>query len=208
MLEIKLSAGFATVIDDIDSDLADECWYAQKDKRTHYAVRNSPRRRTQKTSVKIRLHRVVAERIGSVDGMFVDHVDGNGLNNVRSNIRIVTRCQNGWNRRKSENSASRFKGVFADRRSGKWRSEIMVLGIRINLGYFSVESIAAMAYDEAARKHHGEFARLNFGPVSRILGAAARMSRESAGRGGPETALPEAGTPSKERPGYRGMTKA
>jgi hypothetical protein len=92
-----------------------------------------------------------------------DHVDCNGLNNRRSNLRYVTRQQNQRNRRKIAPALSRYKGVCPDyRRKNPWRASINISRRGIYIGSFSTEEEAARAYDVAARQHFGEHARLNF----------------------------------------------
>lgn len=106
------------------------------------------------------MHRVVA---GTPDHLLTDHIDGNGLNNRRSNLRNATPTQNQINRGSTRGSSSRFKGVVKCKRSGKWLSRINLGGGREHhLGVFSEETDAAKAYDDQARVHHGEFARMNF----------------------------------------------
>lgn len=97
-------------------------------------------------------------------GVEVDHIDGNPLNNRRSNLRPATRTQNQRNRRKQRKPVtSRYKGVCLNRKTGKWIAYINPGGGKtIYLGSHRVEEDAARAYDEAARRHHGAFARLNF----------------------------------------------
>ena len=90
----------------------------------------------------------------------IDHKDGNGLNNCRSNLRLATLSQNQMNRRKRNPKHSRFKGVYKDRTS--YRADITVNRRTIHLGNFKNEVDAAMAYDRAARERNPEFACLNF----------------------------------------------
>lgn len=90
-----------------------------------------------------------------------DHIDGNGLNNRRSNLRIVTRRQNAMNRRGDDGSSSQYKGVYLYK-NGSWQSYIYAKGKRHHLGYFAEEVDAALAHDEAALQLHGPYAKFNF----------------------------------------------
>jgi hypothetical protein len=90
--------------------------------------------------------------------MVVDHINGNGLDNRRCNLRICTPAQNGLNSRPRVDGKSRFKGVFPH--GDRWRAKV---GGR-HLGLFDDEVEAAKARDRLARKLHGKFARLNFPP--------------------------------------------
>lgn len=92
---------------------------------------------------------------------YVDHRDGDGLNNQRCNIRICTPAQNSWNRVGLVGSFSRFKGVFWDKKRKKWKAGIGANGKRYNLGIFESEDLAAAAYNSAARDFFGEFAKYN-----------------------------------------------
>lgn len=98
--------------------------------------------------------------------MMIDHKNGNGLDNRRSNLRFCTNAQNQHNQRKwgsrsGKPLSSRYKGVSWHRR-GHWRAKIQAQGKRRYLGQFQSEEAAARAYDRAARELHGEFAVLNF----------------------------------------------
>lgn len=93
----------------------------------------------------------------------VDHINGDGLDNRRQNLRLCTHTDNMRNIRKTlSRTSSSFKGVSWITRDRRWRAAIMVNRIRLVLGHFHDESDAAMAYDAAARHHFGKFARLNF----------------------------------------------
>lgn len=108
----------------------------------------------------VRLHRLI---INAPDGLLVDHRNTDTLDNRRSNLRLATRSQNSFNRQKTKSkTSSRFIGVCFDKRKGLWSACINFNRKRIWLGYFKNEIDAARAYDAAAKKYHGEFARLNF----------------------------------------------
>lgn len=142
------------IIDDEDFDrVSQHTWYAFPGRHTFYAGTNIRRDDRQ---VQLAMHRLLLG-LGFGDKRFGDHVDGNGLNNRRQNIRIATRGQNGANRRSAKGSSSRFVGVSFNKYHKKWTAKIRTRW----LGYFETEVEAAAAYNEAALHSHGEFARLN-----------------------------------------------
>ncbi len=96
------------------------------------------------------------------DGLVCDHINHNGLDNRKVNLRICSQQQNTWNKRKSKNKLSKYKGVSWHKESSKWRAYIAHDGKYHHLGFFDKEEDAALAYDESAKKHYGEFACLNF----------------------------------------------
>lgn len=118
-----------------------------------------------------RLHRMVLGLSGR--GNQGDHKDGNKLDNRRKNLRLATHAQNLWNVGKKSHNKSGFKGVYLESWTGKYRAEIRVNGRRFTLGRFYLPEAAAMAYDRAAKEHHGEFAKLNF-PISSDYGTKGR----------------------------------
>lgn len=102
------------------------------------------------------------------DGFVTDHIDGDGLNNTRANLRYATRFQNAHNCKAPEVRLrrSQYKGVsfssWPEERKKKWRATITANGKRVDFGYYHTDVEAAKAYDAAAIKYHGEFASLNF----------------------------------------------
>jgi hypothetical protein len=95
-------------------------------------------------------------------GLLVDHRNGVTLDNRRANLRPATHAQNACNKRNDKSkTTSRFNGVTFDKDRGLWAPRIRAKGKRLFLGRFKNEIDAARAYDQAAIKYHGEFARLN-----------------------------------------------
>ncbi len=169
---IPLTQGKNAIVDPEDYErLRKYKWHVNKSIRTYYAVhsltngRNAPRKN-------LRMHHLVIDGL-AIDvppGCFCDHINHNGLDNRKANLRIATRKQNVWHRRKFKRpSRSKYKGVdFISANSGRcWRARIRVNGKRIYLGSFKDEIKAAKAYDIAAKKYHCDFAVLNFPEISR-----------------------------------------
>jgi hypothetical protein len=109
---------------------------------------------------RVLLHRLVLGL--SEDDPLVDHRDLDGLNNKRKNLRVATKSQNGHNRLKRADNTSGYKGVYLCRSTGRWRAATQAEGARHKLGRFDDPESAARAYDTAALRLHGEFARTNF----------------------------------------------
>jgi len=159
--EIKLTKGKSCKVDDDDYDFLNQfgwcCW--DDGSGYYYAHRWNPNGK-----VAIRMHRMLAAA-GPDD--FVDHADGDGLNNQRSNLRICTRSQNTVNSpaRKGKRY-SNYKGVSAVWNKNKtkkyWTAQSRKNGDLHHIGCFPDEVSAARAYDKKAKELFGDFARLNF----------------------------------------------
>lgn len=98
------------------------------------------------------------------DGKFVDHINHNGLDNRKANLRPATQTENNRNRRKARRKkfGSKYKGICWNKNEKRWTARIMYNRKSKYIGIFDDEIVAAKAYDRAAKKHHGEFAALNF----------------------------------------------
>ncbi len=158
MIEIELTQGYKTIVDDEDADLAELKWCLRMLKRP-YAARS---KNLGYTTLTIPMHRVILSRMLGRElakGEYVDHADGDGLNNQRSNLRLATISQNNRNKGNSRNNTSGYKGVVW--RGGKWNAQIRFNHKCLHLGCFDIIEDAARAYNEAALKYHGEFAYLN-----------------------------------------------
>lgn len=156
---INLTQGKQAIVDDEDFEsLLRYKWHTNKNNNTHYAIHAYKDKKTKK-SKKIKMHRLI---MNPTKHQEIDHKDGDGLNNQRSNLRICTGSQNNMNSKKRKNCSSKFKGVCWTRNDKKWRTRIIVDKKEIALGCFLKEIEAAKAYDKAAVKYFGDFARLNF----------------------------------------------
>jgi len=151
MKSISLIPGGLTLVSDCDY------WWAKRfswnNHQSGYVAYNS------NANGIIYLHRMIMEHC---DPFWIDHIDGNPLNNVRSNLRLVTPSENSMNRRGQRNSFSKYKGIYWYKRHQKWVAKITCNGIRHELGYFDKEIDAAKAFDAGAKKYQGKFAILNF----------------------------------------------
>ena len=168
---IPLTKGKFTQVDDEDYEyLMQFKWFYSKhptSDRHGYAVRNVGTFNGKR--LKIRMHR---ELMSTPRHLVVDHIDGNGLNNQRCNLRNCTQKQNMKNRRPTVGCKSKYLGVSIhvikkQRLDGsvkikhKWCATIKGEDKQIWLGHHKTEIEAALAYNEAAKKYHGEFANLN-----------------------------------------------
>jgi hypothetical protein len=105
------------------------------------------------------MHRLI---LNAPAGVGIDHIDGDKLNNERGNLRLATQRQNMRNQPRHRQGTSGYKGVSLRNDTGKYAAHITVDYKKLSLGCYADPVVAARAYDEAARLHFGEFARLNF----------------------------------------------
>lgn len=127
--------------------------------------RNTTYIQTHKNGKKILLHRFIMGLLDSPASVLVDHIDGNGLNNYRSNLRITNNSGNMRNARKrlSVKNTSAYKGVrrYPDNKTNPWFVQIVLSGEHKYLGYYRTEIEAARAYNKAASELFGPAAYLN-----------------------------------------------
>lgn len=114
--------------------------------------------RTSVNGKSVYLHQMIMNEISTE----VDHKNGNPLDNRRSNLRIANHCENNQNKGLRADNTTGYKGVCYDNKSRKFVAYINAYGKRTYLGYFEDKKMAAKAYDNAAIKLHGEYARPNF----------------------------------------------
>ena len=151
---IKLSFDRFAIVDAEDYDrLSKYRWCTVKASRTFYA------KTFHLSGAMLSMHRIV---VNAPKGLFVDHINHNGLDNRKANLRICTHIQNLRNKRPKSGCTSKYKGVHWCKGRNKFRANIYLNKKAIHLGYFHDEIAAAKAYDKAAKKFFGEFAYLNF----------------------------------------------
>lgn len=116
-------------------------------------------RYTMNTTLRIPMHKMIIE---CPDGMVVDHINGNPLDNRRSNLRVCTQSENLMNTNKRRGDfSSKYKGVSWDNSKQRWRAMVYKSGKKNHAGYHRCEVQAAEAYNRKAVELYGEFARLN-----------------------------------------------
>lgn len=157
-----ITIGRAVVyVDDVDADMAASTWFVND---RGYAVRRAARPHR----LNIRMHRVIMRRVLGRElerWELVDHINGDRLDNRRSNLRLCNNSQNGFNRDVPAHNSTGYKGVSRNTyQTGPrpFQANITVNRRKVYLGSFATAQDAARAYDAAARQLAGEFARGNF----------------------------------------------
>jgi hypothetical protein len=162
---IQLTKGYSCIVDIEDADLTllnCQAWVSSNSAHVVYAITNIPSSDSTTGFKSKKLHRIIAERalgIPITSEELVDHINGNTLDNRRSNLRICGHSGSTKNRGTFKTNKLQMKGVY-QRSAGKYRAQIQVDGKKIMLGQYDTAEEAYQAYCEAAVKYHGEFARL------------------------------------------------
>jgi hypothetical protein len=157
MKELRLNATHVAVVDDADFEMLSHWKWTWEGR---YAIRRETRGGKPRVCY---MHRMIMLPDA---GQPVDHVNGNKLDNRRRNLRVVNMSENQANSKSRAGSSSRFKGVSWHSARRQWRAYIGTDGSCVHLGMFLSESDAARAYDRAALRLFGEYARLNFPEVA------------------------------------------
>jgi len=159
---LPLSQNKFAIVDAEDYDRLNKYkWCLSRSPRTNYAVRSIKGKRVKGKRAKrktILMHRFI---LNAPRGLVVDHINHNGLDNRKKNIRLCTRKQNNRNKR-PQGKTSRYKGVYFNKPRKKFVARICINGKTTHIGVFTDQIDAAKAYDKKAKELFGEFAYLNF----------------------------------------------
>jgi len=159
---IEMKGGYSVIFDAEDYEKVSKyhwCPFSNNNGRVVYAICYHKENKVVKN---IRMHRLI---MGAKKGQFVDHINHNGLDNRKCNLRIASKLQNNQNKNIQRNKhelTSIYKGVSYVIKCKCYRAQISVNDKKINLGNYKTEIEAAIKYDLSAIKYHGEFAHINF----------------------------------------------
>lgn len=157
MKKISLTQGKVALVDDKDFEFLSKFkWYARKNGRTYYATRNS-RQVNKVRTAQIQMHKVIMGETPC--GKEIDHIDGNGLNNKRVNLRFATKTENNRNCLIRKDNTSGHKGVYWDKNSRKWKAQVGYNKKVLSLGRFDSIEEAIKTYQNFVKENFGEFVR-------------------------------------------------
>ena len=149
MKEIELTLGKKALVDDADYEwLSQYSWSACKGKYTIYALRSGKNKAGK--FINIAMHREIMQ---TPDGLLTDHIDGNGLNNQRTNLRICSAGQNQHNSSPHKNRSSKFKGVSWKKSGKKWVVRIQLNYKSKHIGVYKTEIEASNAFQDMLLKN-------------------------------------------------------
>jgi len=140
------------LIDDEDFELVSKYNWSLYGKDNKFYAEN------KSSDIYLIMHRLI---MNAPPGQMIDHINGNGLDNRKENLRFCSKKENAWNQELRSDNTSGYKGVSWDKAKKKWMATIKVNYKRIFLGYYKIKEDAAIAYNNAAIKYFNEFARLN-----------------------------------------------
>lgn len=158
---IPITKGYHAIVDICDSDLAEINWQAVTTSKKHtvYAyggVYDDERRIVRRPMHQVVYERIIGRKISA--GELVDHINRNGLDCRRQNLRLATNTQNSANQRRRITNKSGYKGVSLNKRLGRWRAQLQFNGKKVPLGHYDTPELAHAAYVAKATEMFGEFA--------------------------------------------------
>lgn len=163
MAEILLTNGLTAIVDEDDFYWLDQWnWqgFTDSDGNTYaFRSRRSQKNKDKGLTSRAYMHRIIMRT--EDPNIFIDHINGNRLDNRKANLRLCTATENTYNKRPKDNCSSIYKGVSFDKERQLWKASLRTNKTRISKR-FKTEVDAAKWYDMQALKHHGEYAYLNF----------------------------------------------
>lgn len=158
MIDFVITNGIV-LLDEADlSAVLEHNWYAVRKGNKIYACTTLYDKNRSSKRYKLYMHRYLK---GAIKGETVDHVNGDGMDNTRCNLRKCSKAENARNSELSASNTSGYKGVTWNKNAKKWLAQLKVDRRHVYIGVFTDILDAAKAYNTAALEHFGEFARLN-----------------------------------------------